>query len=138
MNKQQYLALPIPAVTERNLEIIEAVKAAGFVLKDDHDNKGERTLALAGVVVYQRDGRQVVAALFDVNFSSYYCLNRIDKHADGSVSVTRDNCAGIVSTATQDPVKDVNNIIEGIAWDVVEKYPSLVPGQYFNFELKVA
>lgn len=136
MNKEQYLAQPIPALTEKSAAIIEAVKAANFILKDEHDSKGERTLPLAGVVVYQRDDRQEVVALFNGSFSAYYCLNAIELRKDGVVAVTRDNCAGIVSEATDDPKADVEAIIDGIAWDRVQQYPVLTPGQYFNFVLK--
>jgi hypothetical protein len=136
MNKQQYLAQPVPTLTAENAAIIEAVKAANFILKDEHDSKGERTLSLAGVVVYQRDDRQEVVALFNGSFSSYYCLNRITVRKGGEVVVTRDNCAGTVFEATNDPKADVEGIIESIAWDRVEQFPVLVPGQYFNFVLK--
>lgn len=138
MNKQQYLAMPVPVVTAANAAIIEAVKAAGFVVKDEHDPKGERTLALAGVCVYQRGERQEVIALFNKNFSDYYCLNSIALYKDGTVAVTRDNCAGIINPASNDPKADLEAIIDGINWEAVEKYPSLVPGQYFNIVLKEA
>ena len=137
MNKQQYLAQSTPVLTEANAKIIEAVKASNFILKDEHDPKGERELRLSGVVVYQNGDRQNVVALFDKNFSSYYCLNRIAVR-DGKPVVTRDNCAGIISVASNDPVADVESIIEGINWDAVEKYPVLCPGQYFNIVLKTA
>ena len=137
MNKQQYLALATPVLTEVNAKIIEAVKASNFVLKDEHDPKGERMLTLSGVVVYQNGDRQDVVALFDKNFSDYYCLNRVDLR-DGKPILTRDNCAGTVFVASNDPVADINAIIDGIAWDRVEKYPVLCPGQYFNIVLKTA
>lgn len=137
MNKQQYLAQATPVLTEANAKIIEAVKASNFILKDEHDPKGERMLTLSGVVVYQDGDRQNVVALFDKNFSSYYCLNRIAVRG-GQAVVTRDNCAGVVAHASNDPVADVNGIIDNIAWDRVEQYPVLCPGQYFNFVLKAA
>ncbi len=138
MNKQQYLAQATPVLTAANAAIIEAVKAANFILKDEHDSKGERQLTLAGVAVYQNGDRQNVVALFDDSFSSYYCLNRVAVRKDGSVAVTRDNCAGIVSRATNDPKADLDAIIDGINWAAVEKYPVLTPGQYFNVVLKAA
>ncbi|MNP88957.1 hypothetical protein D3C85_13510 [compost metagenome] len=137
MNKQQYLAQATPDLTPANAAIIEVVKASNFVLKDEHDNTGERELHLAGVAVYQNGDRQDVVALFSKDFSSYYCLNRIAVR-DGKPAVTRDNCGGIVSEATNDPVADVKAIIDNIAWDSVEKYPCLTPGQYFNIVLKSA
>ena len=137
MNKQQYLAQATPVLTEANAKIIEAVKASNFILKDEHDPKGERMLTLSGVVVYQDGDRQNVVALFDKNFSSYYCLNRVAVR-NGQPVVTRDNCTGTVSVASFDPVADIADIIDGIAWDRVEQYPVLCPGQYFNFVLKTA
>jgi len=135
MNKQQYLAQATPVLTEVNAKIIEAVKASNFVLKDEHDPKGERMLTLSGVVVYQNGDRQNVVALFDKNFSSYYCLNRIAVR-NGQPVVTRDNCAGTVMHATDDPKADLAGIIENINWDAVANYPCLAPGQYFNVVLK--
>ena len=136
MNKQQYLAQPTPAVNDESWLIIEAVKAAGFVIKDDHDPKRERTIQLSGVCVYQDGARQEVIALMDKSYSSYYCLNSINLALDGTPYLTRDNCAGMVKEATGDPKADVESIIEGIRWDRVEKFPVLAPGQYFNFVLK--
>ena len=92
---------------------------------------------MAGVAVYQRDERQEVIALFDGNFSKYYSLNAIALRSDGPV-VTRNNCAGVVSNATDNPIADLVSIIDSIAWDRVEKYPCLVPGLYFNIVLKGA
>lgn len=137
MNKQQYLAQATPVLTEKSIKIIEAVKAAGFILIDEHDPKGERMLTLSGVVVYQNGDRQDVVALFDKSFASYYCLNRIAIRS-GQPVVTHDNFAGLVANASYDPVADINAIIDGIAWDYVERYPGLCPGQYFNFVLKTA
>lgn len=136
MNKQQYLAQPIPALTAESAAIIAAVEAAGFVLKDEHDRNGVRTLPLAGVAVYQSGKRQEVVALFNADYSSYYSLNSVALRDDGSVAVTTDNCAGTVFQATNDPKADIENIPNTINWDAVEKYPVLTPGQYFNVLLK--
>jgi len=138
MNKQEYLALPTPTLTAQNAAIIEAVKAANFILKDEHDSTGERTAPLSGVAVYQDGTRQEVVALFNGAYSPYYSLNRIAVRKDGSVAVTRDNCAGTVMHATDDPKADLAGIIENINWDAVAKYPCLAPGQYFNIVLKTA
>jgi len=136
MNKQQYLAQPTPALTEKSIKIIEAVKAAGFMLKDEH-GKGDRILPLAGVAVFQHGDKQDVIALFTGAFSSYYSLNAVTLRSDGP-AVTRNNCAGVVANATDNPAADLEAIIDGINWEAVEKYPVLCPGVYFNVVLKEA
>lgn len=135
MNKQQYLAQATPVLTEKSIKIIEAVKAAGFMLKDEHDPKGERILPLAGVAVFQHGDKQDVVALFTGSFSSYYSLNAIALRSDGP-AVTRNNCAGVVRHATDNPAADLDAIVDGINWKAVENYPGLCPGQYFNVVLK--
>jgi len=134
MTKQEFLAQPTPVLTAQNAAIIEAVKAAGFVLKDEHGD-GDRTLSLAGVAAHQNGDRQYVVALFTKDFSDYYCLNEIALRNDGP-AVTRNNCSGIVSHATHDPVADLDAILDNINWEAVTKYPVLKPGQFFNVVLK--
>ncbi len=134
MTKQEYDALPTPVLTAENAAIIEAVKAADFMLKDEHGD-GSRILPLAGVAAYQDGEHQYVVALFNGSFTSCYTLNAIALRSDGP-AVTRNACAGSVDRATDYPRTDLVRLIESINWDFVAKHPVLAPGQFFNIVLK--
>lgn len=134
MTKQEYFALPTPTLSAENAAIIEAVKAANFMLKDEHGD-GTRILPLAGVAAYQDGDRQYVVALFNGSFTSCYTLNAIALRHDGP-AVTRNACAGAIDRATDYPNNDLIRLIGNINWDAVAKYPVLAPGQFFNIVLK--
>lgn len=128
--------MQIPAIvtTARNQAIIDAVVAAKFVVIDDHKSSlpGDHTLKLGGVGVYERNEVQHVVALFTGSFSDYYCINRVNVDRDGSVHLTRDNCGGLVTDATDDITADIQRMYDNVSWERVAKYPSIAPGAINN------
>lgn len=126
------MQMPSIVTTAANQAIIDVVVKANFVGIDDHKSSlADKSITLGGVGVYERDGKQCVVALFTGKFSDYYCINRINV-IDGEFHVTRDNCAGLITDASDDIQADVQRMWDNIAWDRVEKYPALMPGVVAN------
>jgi hypothetical protein len=125
---------PSIVTTAANQAILDLVVKNKFIGIDDHKSGNhhvDKSITLGGVGVYERSGKQCVVALFTGAFSDYYCINRIDA-IDGTFHVTRDNCAGLVTSATDDIQADLDRMWANISWDTVEKYPSMMPGCVAN------
>lgn len=116
---------------------INAVQMNDFLLIDDHNNTRGKT-QLGGCAVYERDGKQVVVALFTKEFSDYYCINEIAIKEDGLPHLTRNNCGGTIFGATMDIEADVRNMEAGFNQEMIKKYPALAPGKIFNITLAKA
>lgn len=111
--------------------ILNAVQMNDFDLLDDHGRDGAK-LKLGGAGVYERDGKQVVVALFTRAYSDYYTINEIVIKDDGLPHVTRNACGGTIFNATMDVVSDVRRMEAGFDQAMIEKYPALKPGRIFN------
>ena len=110
---------------------LNAVQMNDFHLLDDHKNGGEK-MKLGGCGVYERDGKQVVVALFTKAYSDYYTINEIAIKEDGLPHVTRNACGGMIHNATMDIHGDVRRMEAGFDQAMIEKYPALKPGRIFN------
>jgi hypothetical protein len=125
---------PSIVTTAANQAILDLVVKNKFKGIDDHKSSAhhlDKSITLGGVGVYERDGKQCVVALFTGSYSSYYCVNRINV-IDDEFHITRDNCAGLVTDASNDINADLDRMWSQISWSTVEKYPSLMPGVIGN------
>jgi hypothetical protein len=123
---------PTIVTTAKNQAILDLIVKAEFLGIDDHKSyMADKSINIGGAGVYERNGKQCVVALFTGDFSDYYCINRIDV-IDGEFHVTRDNCAGMVTRATDDIQADLDWMWNHNIWNIVEKYPSLMPGVVAN------
>lgn len=110
---------------------LNAIQMNDFNLIDDHRSGGAKT-QLGGAAVYERDGKQVVVALFTKAFSDYYTINEVVIKDDGLPHLTRNACGGTIFHATMDIVSDVRRMEAGFCQEHIAKYPALAPGKIFN------
>lgn len=110
---------------------LNAIQMNDFHLIDDHNN-GRGKTKLGGAGVYERDGKQVVVALFTKAFSDYYTINEITIKDDGLPHITRNACGGTIFGATMDVREDVRVMEAGFDQEMIAKYPALKPGKIFN------
>jgi hypothetical protein len=123
---------PTIVTTAKNQAILDLIVKAEFLGIDDHKSyMADKSISIGGAGVYERNGEQCVVALFTGSFSDYYCINRISV-VDDTFHVTRDNCAGLVTSATDDIQADLDRMWANISWSTVEKYPALMPGCVAN------
>jgi hypothetical protein len=110
---------------------MKAVQLNDFLLIDDHDPDGGKT-QLGGCAVYERDGKQVVVALFTKAFSDYYTINEIVIKEDGLPHLTHNACGGTMHSVTNNIHHDVIRMEASFDQVMIEKYPALKPGKIFN------